>query len=321
MKKLFAIVLSIITLFSVVGCSAPEEALAVDTSCWGNPANPSARYEKCVYKVEKVNAVTNQTVATGTLTYTVDYDHTAAENNLVYSSLTADFTITYTDEAAELDRGKTDTVFSKTVFLASALTPAYSEKTVTLANREGKTNESYLIKTDYAAATSTLDWTACDKPDSTLSFSGESLSEVYDNETLYYTLRAFNHMKSSGSVHYFKVASMLDCHLKGKFEPTSIKFSTNAEGYEEALTLPALSAYLDEAGSLMAITATVSVDDSLSGPPIEVKYSATPFKTGESSSTGKVMVSLCTTEYDITTQEKAFVTKYTLDGYSVVKEG
>lgn len=319
MKKLLSLFLCIITLLSAVGCAAQEEALAVDASCFGNSANPASRYEKCVYTVEKVNAQTNEKIADGTLTYIFDYDHTS-ESNIVYSSLTADFSITYLDSAPEADRGKTDTITSKTVFLASALTPSYSQKTVTLADREGKVNESYFLTTDYTNATSTLDWTACDRADSTLSLSAKSMSEVYDNETLYYVLRSFNNMKSSGSAHYFKVASLVDCHKAGKFEPTSIKFSTNAEGYEEALTFPALSPYLDEAGSLMAITATVSIDDSLTGPPIEIKFSATPFKTGESTSTEKVMVSLRTTEYDVMAQKKAFVTTYTIASYSTVKE-
>ena len=316
MKKITALIMSIMFLLGAIGCVPNTDlSLTLDTSCWSNKTNASEKYEKCVYNVERVDVRTNTTVASGTLTYVIDFDHNV--NELYYLSLSTDFSLTYNDNAPQADRGKTDTITSKTVFLGSALVPKSVDKKVVLAPRDGVVNDSYELSTNYETYTSTLTFTSKDAPVSTLNFKDNYLNEVYESDMLLYVVRAFKQLVSNGTRYPFSVVNMFDCHTYDKkFATTPMTFYTNATGEEEAMAFPSLSSYLDEQGSLMAIKTTISINKQNSGPAIIAKYSKTPFKLPDGSENEKVLVYYETQEYDVVAKEKSYVNKYTLSSYA-----
>ena len=222
--------------------------------------------------------------------------------------------ITYNDKAPETDRGKTDTLSSKVIFQSDALVPQYSEKTVSLALREGVADHSYTLKNDYSAQKSEL--TMAGKETSVLDFSGKSFVNVYDNEMLYYTVRAFSDIKAGGG-NTFTLANFFDMHVKNKFSTYSMRFACGEEGSEQTVYLPFKGTYLDDQGSATVLKVSVSINESLSGPPTELYFSMTPFKTGENTSTKKVLVSFKTFEYNLSNSNLKYTTEYNITDYSV----
>ena len=317
MKKILAFILCLVSVFGLLACTPQETLLSIDTSCWNaDNATYENLYEKSVYTVTKKNGA-GTVVAEGLLTYTLGFDHKNTETGNVYSYLTSDFTITYNDNANEVDRGKTDTITSKCVFHSSVLLPVMSEKTVTLADREGVTNDSYFLSTDYIGKLSTLEWTKNGREKSTLAFKGQQ-SEVYDNEMLYYLVRAVSDIKPGASTTTVNISNLFESHLNGKYNTYSFNCTSSAKDADEALHFATLSSYLDGSGALSAMKATLSLNKSKeTGPSIALKLSTTPFKLSDTVTNERVILTISTTEYDILKAEKAFTTEYSLTEYSV----
>lgn len=320
MKKIFCIVLGLISIFALAACGGTTPQITVDSPPpWSSSANPADAYERTEYKVEKKNEITGETVANGTMVYELVLDHVGGENNnFAYSSITMNFELTYTDAATAADRGKTDRVYSKVIFQADALVPQYSEKAVTLEKRENSADKSYTLKNDYLSGKSEL---TTGEETKTLDFAGNSMVGVYDNEMLYYAVRSFSTTAAGSAAQTIKVTGFYDMHASGKYEAQSIRITCAAESALETLYFPQFGGKFigDEQGSVSALKVNVSLNSSLSGPPIELKYSQTPFTVGENATTKKVLLSIKTFEYDISQAELQYTTVYTLSDYSVTK--
>lgn len=314
MKKFLYVIFALISALSLCACSGNVAPVSVDNPPPWSGANTESAYEKTVYSIKKTDNETNEVIAEGSLTYVLEFDHKGENNNFNYSRLTMDMSITYNDKAPESDRGKTDTLSSKVIFQSDALVPQYSEKTVSLALREGVADHSYTLKNDYSAQKSEL--TMAGKETSVLDFSGKSFVNVYDNEMLYYTVRAFSDIKAGGG-NTFTLANFFDMHVKNKFSTYSMRFACGEEGSEQTVYLPFKGTYLDDQGSATVLKVSVSINESLSGPPTELYFSMTPFKTGENTSTKKVLVSFKTFEYNLSNSNLRYTTEYNLTDYSV----
>ncbi len=318
MKKFFTLLICVLAVFSTIACSNEAVLLTADTSCWNaDKTNYEALYEKSVYKVVKKNGAGIE-VANGTLTYVLETDHKNEETGFVYSRVTADFSITYNDNAESANKGKTDTVTSKTVFNATVLLPTYSEKTVTLADREGVTNNSYSLTTDYGQKISKLSWTKNGKAEQSLSFAGQQ-SDVYENDMLYFVVRGISDIKPGASTVALKIANLFENHLNGKYTPFTFNCSVSGKNDDEPLSYPTLSNYLDGTGSVAAMNVTLSLAGNESGPSIKLKYATTPFKLAENVYNERVLLSIVTTEYNVLQAAVSYTTECVLTEYSVEK--
>ena len=227
MKRLLSLLLALIGVFALAACAgnnAASAALPDSTVPWA--AGKTDFYERSTYSVVR-KTKDGTVVATGEAVFTVrSVDEKVTE-------ITETFTITYNDVADEADRGKTDVITSVSRMNTEIFSPVMSEKTVELADRTDVRNDSYRLTVDYTDKKSELVWLKNGKEASTIDFSGESLADVYDNETLYYVLRGFKDIKAGGS-STFNLANFFDMHVRGNgFAATSMKFTCAAEGSEE----------------------------------------------------------------------------------------
>lgn len=315
MKKFICLLLSLITCLVVVGCDSSDGTMTIDVPApWQSSAAADA-YEKCVYAMTKTDKITGDVIANGQLTYELSFDH--REESLSYSKLTATLTVTYNDKAPEADRGLTDVITSETIFLSTALTPKYSKKSAFLAPRTGESaNLSYTLETDYAAGSSTMTLNGID---STIDFSDKSLTGVYDNETYYYVVRACQGLAELSEYKTFKMANFMDMHLGDEYKVYTMQIAPNTDQKEETLYLEGLKGRfgLDSQGSVTASRIVASINHTLSGPPVELYYSKTPFTVGDGLETKKVLVKLSTYEYNIGESKLHYQNDYVLTDYSV----
>lgn len=315
MKKLLSVILAIVSVFAFAACSGNNVASEVQPEIpapW--TAGKTAFYERTTYDVAK-KAKDGKVVATGTAVFTIEsVDET-------YSEITEEFSITYNDDAEEADRGKTDTISSKSKMDSKVYFPVSSEKTVTLADRTDVLNNSYRLTVDYENKKSELAWLKSGKEGSTIDFSGENLSGVYDNETIYYVLRGFTDIKAGGS-NTFKIANFFDMHVRGAFASTAMKFSCSAEGSEETLNLAEnfRGKYgLDDVASVKAVKTSLSINAAEAGSPIDIYFSLTQFRLGENEVIKRPLVLMKTYEYSPATATIAYTTEFSLSDYSAVK--
>lgn len=310
MKKFRTFVICLLVALCAVGCNSSIPTLTPDTSCWSDTSSEyaiKATYEKSVFTVNKVDAKTKTTIANGTLTYILEFD--SSKNNML---LSADFSLTYNNDAPEVYRGTTDTITSKSWFVPKTLSPVESEKTVNLEKRTGIADLSYSLSTNYTEKTSTLDWKDDNRKDSTIKFSPGS---AYDSEMMYYVVRAFELSSSSAT---FTVASLFDAHVNGAYEATPMFFAVSGES-QTNLPADKFAPFTDAQASVMAKTVSLSIDSDFSGPPFTLKYSKTPFKVSDSRNNEKVLIYIRTDEYDVLNSVQTYYTEYNLTDYSVTK--
>ena len=290
MKRLLSLLLALIGVFALAACAgnnAASAALPDSTVPWA--AGKTDFYERSTYSVVR-KTKDGTVVATGEAVFTVrSVDEKVTE-------ITETFTITYNDVADEADRGKTDIITSVSRMNTEIFSPVMSEKTVELADRTDVRNDSYRLTVDYTDKKSELVWLKNGKEASTIDFSGESLADVYDNETLYYV-----HVRGNG------------------FAATSMKFTCAAEGSEETLNLADSfkGRYgLDEVASVKAIKTSVSINATESGAPIDIYYSLTPLKIAENETVKRPLVAMKTYEYDYSTASIKYTTEFSITDYS-----
>lgn len=313
-KSVFALVLVVALAALACACESTAPSLSLDSPVpWTHSGDAKDAYEKCVYSIERKDVTTDKVTATGTLTYEL------APSDDGKSVLTSNMSITYTDDAPERDRGKTDTVTSSVKFSAISLAPESSVKTVELAVRDGETaNLSYDLAVDYVKGESTLTYTRRENAVSTISVGDHTLMNVYDNETLYYVARAASGIKAGGSGS-FANACFFDLHGAGSFSYKTMNFTCASEA-ESLGTYEFLKPFTTD-GSVSAIKTSLSQSGDNSGPAIDLWLSATDFviDAAKGAKTRKVMMKLALTEYDVAQAVKKYVTTYSLSDYSVTK--
>ena len=160
----------------------------------------------------------------------------------------------------------------------------------------------------------------------------------YDNEQLPYIVRALSGMQAKGSATFY-LTNMTDSYVQNGYVRHTMGLScadkTTAytlklpEGYflrnkEVALTPNELGAY-----SVPCVSATISLSDAKSGPPINMlitdpsiafvrhdNYEKNPDGTDkELAATNRVIVQMTYTEYSLTAARIAYKTVYTLTDY------
>ena len=317
MKKLVSIILAIISIFAFTACNTetPHTDPTYPAPWATDTVNAHLAYEKCTYAIQKTNKVTNEVIATGEMVFELSPAGYDGETPL--SRIDMSMSITFNDKASANDKNKTDTIVSEAIFSAKSLTPFYSKRTVTLADRDSIDNYGYTVTNDYMEGVSTLHYHDGKTADHTINFKGQNLVGVMDNEVMFYYVRSYPSITNS-TYGYFRLADFYDMHPRGSFSPMQMTFSCNEEGKDESILLNGLDNYLSD-NSVATLCASVGKNNDLSGPAIALYMSKTPFKIAEGVATKNVIVRIRTVEYNIAQATVQYQTDYTLCGYTTTQ--
>ncbi|MBR6773205.1 MAG: hypothetical protein IKM16_00920 [Clostridia bacterium] len=319
MKRIITLILTLLLVFCATACEA--------TISSANPTYPApwcinqtedsvnTAYEKSVYAITKTDKFANKIIAEGSLTF--ELKPAGKVENVAYSTLTMDMSITYNEFASEVDRGKTDTITSSVTFTSAALTATKSSRTVTIADREGMDNPSYTLENDYKEGYSKL---TMGEFEHTISLKGHSFVGIIDNELLYFYVRAYPSL-NNGLMGYFKMADFFDMHSRGdSFSPIDMRLTTAEAGKDQTLYFPTLKQFLsDDEGSAITLPTSIYKYTEPTGPPIQLWFSKNDFNVGENKTTKLVLTYIRTVEYDLASLSIQFETDYKLVDYSVTQ--
>lgn len=284
-----SVLLAAVTAISLAGCSNEQAESAFDNPLpWHDDISISPtsyeqfNYSACVYDTSKGTAEDKRVqIANGEMTFTLNETSS-------YTTLKMDFTLTYNAEAgAGEDAGKTDTISSTVEFETNSLAAKSSEKTVTLSNRDGKTNQSYKVTADYF-----------DKHEATFTRTAEENAQPrtmslpknasHDNEMMFFLARAQGLGK--GSSTNFKMINLFD-----SFTVNSLTEYTMTVTGNESLRTVDIGDFVKDFG-VEAVTnedtgettypvscyyTSIAISGEQSGPPYIVYYTENPFTQGE----------------------------------------
>ena len=337
MKKIAAFLLAVALLgLTACGGTVVHQPDLEETKPW----DTTTKYEKSVYKIErfKMKREGKNTVPDGdpiaTGTYTTEIEITSADETKVKNS----FSLTYADdERAGADRGKTDTIESECVFGTIGAYPSYSYRNAVLAPRDGESkNNSHTITANYkneekdglAGLTSKIAWHGEEK-----TIRLKSGGQVYDNEQLFYMLRAFKKTKPEGS-ESFRLSNLFDAHNAGAYSAYNMSFSVAKEKetlfVDESFTRFSTQTQNDKGETLESIGSdgnghakvecvkgTLSINATNPGPPETVYISNVPFRIDDNNKTSKVIMKIVRKQYS--GAEETYNIVYTLESYTTQK--
>lgn len=329
-KRLSVLLLSIMLVLFATGCDACSAQITAVILDDRTPWNMPTVYERSEFSVQKykMKALNN----------TTEKDVLLAEGNTVFVleeagnysgipcvKLSMNFTVTYLDIAENgANRGLSDSITSQVVFQKVSLLPVLSQKSAVLATRRDENgnelqNNSYQVTVDFAAAKSSLLWTQrgeASAAEQAVTVSGQ----VFDNEEIYFAMRAFSTLSPSGS-QSFKLFHALDSHLAGKSTTYNMVLNVAAETVDKYLmgykgdNNYGFGSEEDRTPTVECMNVTFGKSGDNPGPTMTAFYSAQPFKISENIETSKVLVGLETTEYETNAAYKTF---YSLIDYTAV---
>lgn len=349
MKKILAFLLAV-TLLGLTACSSGvvHQADLDETKPW----ETSSKYEKSVFTVERYkmkrsgkNTVTDgDPIAVGTYVTEIEILPATADSDSrdTQTKVKNSFTLTYADdERAGANRGLTDTIESECVFSTIGAIPAWSYRKATLAPREGesrndshtifanyKTSETDINGTTVAGMTSQISW---HDTQSTLTIS--TSGQVFDNEQLYYMLRAFKNTAAEGS-ETFQLSNLFDAHNAGSYsvynmslsiaeeketlfvDESFTQFSTQSQN-DKGETLESIASDGNGHAKVECIKGSVGINATNSGPADTVYFSNVPFRIDDNNKTNKVIMKIIRKQYS--GAEETYNILYTLQSYTTTK--
>lgn len=309
-KRKCAVLLTAIMLPTLTACQNTVTEKFDSRLPWidGEANSVVASYERLVYSVN-IYDTSNGTsddkkigIATGTLEFELE-----EQSNRKFTELSTRFTVTYNDNAAEIDRGKTDSVSSDITFQTSSLYTSTMTKTVALAPRDKVTDLSYTVEADYFNTHKAKKY-APGKPEEAKTISIPEYGTYHDNEMMFYMARATT-LTADGAQPFF-MANIFDSFLYGKFTNYTMSVSC-----AKSLVTMYMDSWVADFGveaveaedgtvtyPVKCYNASISINADNSGPPYSVQYTEKPFTTG-SDETGdkkehnKIPVSMAYPEY------------------------
>lgn len=361
MKKRLILLTLVMALF-LTGCNATSYSAPVTPLPWSIP--PDTNAEVCIYTLKRTDADGKVVTATGTVVYTLKKKLTAADTAYAdYVSdaetrclLTSEMRLTYTDKAEVAVRGKTDITKTAAVFEAASMTMVYAEREFiadrgTAADGNEVRNDSFTLKTDYAARTSVYtakEWVKDDVTDKyvnrdlpaqTMDFSKAKKSAVEgltDNEILYYYLRAMDIKLrktttgctggvESGGTGTIKLGSFLDMQLNNKkFKSYTMSYACASDQDENGLMAVEVNERLNGKfgvadSKIQGVKTSLSLSSgaSGSGPSSTLYFATEPFTVGakedaNSKLSEKVLLLVETSSYEAFTEYGSYVFAGTL---------
>ena len=282
-KKIMCSLLAATTAFSFVACSTEIAESAFDSKLPWHASDSS--YEKLDYTVAVYNTEKGESedkrviIADGTLSFTLEE---GKQNG--YTMLYMDFSVTYrNEELAGADKNKTDKITSTVYFEPNSLAASAMQKTVNLADREGKKNLSYAVTADYFDTHRAL--FKYTKQDGAKEKTRRlPRNAVHDNEMLFFLARAQGISKSSST--NFKMLNLYDTFNTGELAEYRISVTGSSERKVnigdfvkdfgiQAVTEEGVTAY-----PVTCITTTLAINAEKHGPSYTVLYAKDAFKQG-----------------------------------------
>lgn len=349
MKKITSLIFALLFCAFGFGCAAPAVIYTFDED---KPWGKNEAYEKCVYDIEIVErvrsgkeTVNGDVLARGTAVFELKQEPKG--NNEFRTTLKLTHTVTYEDiEKAGADRGLTDTLESEVVFTTDGCAPISSYKKEIYAPRKnGDGNYTkvydYEASADYEQRKAVLKKNKAVSEDGTVSEEYESVKEFdllsgtqsFDNEQLYYLVRALTNTTPKGSQtvsisNLYEIPDNID--KKGKYKNIGVNVSTAEELSVITLNSKYAANYLSPAenGSydVNCMHTTLSRNDTYSGPAFTMYLTepATKFERKDASgavvtSTSKVIVRMVRVNYNLSTREEGTNIVYTLSDYTTEK--
>lgn len=307
------------------------------------PWDTVTKYERCEYTVERYRMTrSGKTTVTDGDPIAVGRYVTAVQINDGSTRVTNEFTLTYADDdRAGASRGLTDTTVSDCEFASTGGFPTYSYRKTTLAPRENESrNNSYEIFANYRTEPFDVHGRTIDANvskmlwhDAESSISIQTEGQVFDNEQLYYMLRAFKNIHTEGS-ETFALSTLFDAHNNGAFsthgmslsiakaaevldlDESFTRFSTQTQN-DRGETLESIESDGNGHAKLRCLKGTLAETSSNPGPAFTIYFSDVPFRINEHNSTQKVIVRIVTKEYSAA--EETYNMIYTLTGYTTQK--
>ena len=321
-KKKLCVVAAAFSALSFIGCGSEQPESAFDNPLpWHDAVSGSYEqldYTVAVYDTTNGAAEDARTrIADGAVSFRLE-EVENAEYTRVYMS----FSVTYTADAPAPDAGLTDTIESSVEFVSNSLAVRSMHKELSLADRDGVENRSYVIDADYfdthkATYRETRKENAAER---TISLPQNT---CHDNEMMFYLARAQG--VGSGSSTMFRMINVFDSVNTGSL----VRYEMVAAGSESKSTVDlgdwvsafGVAAVTDEATGatsypISCYTTTISINEEKHGPPYIVQYSEKPFKQG-SREHGKIPVRISYSEYHGSAPRR--YTEYTLSSCSFTK--
>lgn len=330
-KRLAYILLAFIAVFTAVGCDAcnPVVSAVLDDKV---PWNMPTLYEKSVFTAEKYLmksedkvSVKDKLLSSGRVEFLLE--EAGSVNGIPCAKLSMNMEITYNDDSENgADKSLTDKMSSEVVFQKVSLSPVSSVKTADLAIRKkadgsAEINDSYTVSTDYSEGVSKFVWTKRDG-ESQRSMNVKFSGQVFDNEQLYYAVRAFSALKVS-QTQTFKLYNAFDSFMTNQTANYTMTLHVAADTADRLLTgwenenNYGFGSEADSTPKVECMTATLTKSDAKSGPAFTAYFSAVPFKITENIETSKVMTGFEQTEYN-DDYSKSYKTFYSLVDYRAV---
>lgn len=287
---LFSIMIALA--FALCGCGSTADTsfgLSVEKPWNNNGIN----YEKMVYVYEKINS-DGETVATGK--YTVEITSSVSGETEIKTSLTV----------VDLNTGISDSVTSKVVMNSVSLYPKYSEKTVV----DKHNDNGYTLVMDYANKTSTMTFSK-EETSRDVIVLPEPGQEVYDNEQLFYVVRAADNLGTSGNSGIFTIINGVDTYVYGEVKSYDMIYSV---GDPEVVKCVGMGGKygVNQDENIPARKVTVKINAARTGSGTSLYFAADEFTGG-----GKnVPVRITRAQFSTSSLSVEYNHVYTLSDYS-----
>lgn len=317
-KRLFATTIAAAALaLSLTACGTTGITVAFDDP---RPWSGSTGYEKLVYDVEfyKCDSKGNASDLIAEGSYSTAIKENTQEINLIrYGQVDTAFTLTYNDNAAENDRGKTDTIKSSVSYQMTSLASYQSQRVYTAGERENDSQfVSHTLNIDYFSGNASR---VMNEKTDKLTFTPGTF---YDNEMFLYLSRAqkmdagaatsfymadcFESFISNNLVNYTmsnSIAKNLVQRDVGSLKSGFVAPTTEDETPPEPL----------EGNLVNTLLCTLSISSTKGGPPYFIYYSSDNYKIGEVTHS-KIPVYFTYSSYGGTVKE--YETRYILNSVS-----
>ena len=276
MKKISLLFVGFLLVLFLGGCAAGAPIVPfVSDLPWGTPDLINERFE---YSVSITGATTiadvSPELATGHFYQTLQGEGHRLDNQF---RVTTELVINWNDHAQNAEsRNLTDTITSTVVFSRTGLLPISSEKNVDLAPRftsdnQFMPNHSYHFTADYVQNTSSIrfgkdrygNWLAAAR---TIPI---ERGAVYDNEQLFFLLRAFNNMQQGTAINLL-VNNVAENYVRNSHAPLSLNASVATQMVTRRVdALRPFTAYYSSAEPLYidCLVVNLWLNETPSGPP------------------------------------------------------
>lgn len=285
-KKALAVLTATVTAFAACACSDEIAESSFDNPLpWHDSVElaPTGSYEQLVYAVDVYDTTKGASDVKRVFIGNGEMSFTLQEFASGYTTLDMTFTVTYDQNAPEPDAGLTDTIYSSVDFETNSLSARRMTKTVNLADRKDKQNDSYEITADYFG-THKATYKQTKIEDAKERVKSLPKDACRDNEMMFFLARAQKIGKNTST--NFKMVNVFDTFVKGKLTEYTMAVSSGEKKVKvdigNFVQDFGVEAVTDEKTGevsypISCFNTSISINAERHGPPYSVLYTEKPF--------------------------------------------